>query len=226
MRNHYVTASKIIPLLNYLKNKIQLSRLNLKTPTAISLVNSLNESVSARFGQIESNSIMATSTILDPRFKKIHFNQAITYSNAINRIARWMKDMDHETIFNVVSDESHLEICENTDDDLWSFHDNLIKAKNFRTEPPRDEIPTDLKHYLNQPLLDRKADPIKYWLQYERIYPTLSSIAKKYLPIMATSVPSERVFSRAGNILTDHRNSLSSEHLQQLLFLNSLSMKE
>lgn len=89
-----------------------------------------------------------------------------------------------------------------------------------------DEIPADLKHYLNQPLLDRKADPINYWFQYETIYPNLSTIAKKYLAIVTTSVPTERVFSKAGNILSEHRNRLIPEHLQQLWFLNSLSMKE
>lgn len=51
-------------------------------------------------------------------------------------------------------------------------------------------------------------------------YTTLSVIAEKYLTIVEMSVPSERLFSRAGNILTDSRNRLSADHLQELLFLN------
>lgn len=88
-------------------------------------------------------------------------------------------------------------------------------------------MPTDLRHYLHQPLAKLKENPMFYWSkQYTKIYPTLSKVARKYLPVVATSVPSERLFSRVGNILTKDRNRLSSDHLQHLLFLNSLTAKE
>lgn len=105
---------------------MQSLRNNIKTYTAITLVDRLNDSLMSRFSQIENNSIMTTLTILDPRFKKIHFNQAISYSNAVNRIARWMREVDHEIAD--VLDESRVEEAEETDDnDLRSFHDNLMK---------------------------------------------------------------------------------------------------
>jgi len=63
-------------------------------------------------------------------------------------------------------------------------------------------------------------------LKLTSVYPTLSIIARKYLAVVGTSVPSERLFLRAGNILTDSRNRLSPNHLQELLFLNSLSVKD
>ncbi|EZA61391.1 hypothetical protein X777_12298, partial [Ooceraea biroi] len=75
----FVTASKIIPLINCLKNKIEKLRGSIKTQTALSLVDHLQNSISMRFGQIENNYIMATSTTLDPRFKKLHFNQPLAY---------------------------------------------------------------------------------------------------------------------------------------------------
>lgn len=84
----FVTASKIIPLINCLKNKNQKLHESLKTQTALSLVDRLQNSISMRFGQIENNAIMAASTILDPRFKELHFNQPLAYSQAIGRIGR------------------------------------------------------------------------------------------------------------------------------------------
>lgn len=64
---------------------------------------------------------------------------------------------------------------------------------------------------------------LKYWLT--NIHFRLTNIALKYLCIIATSVPSER-FSRAGNIIIESRNRLTGNNLQQLLFLNFLSVED
>lgn len=47
----------------------------------------------------------------------------------------------------------------------------------------------------------------------------LSLLAKKSMTVQATSVASERVFSRGGCILTDLRSSLTNEHASQLIYL-------
>jgi len=44
-------------------------------------------------------------------------------------------------------------------------------------------------------------------------------MAKKYLCIPATSVPAERVFSTAGDVVTAQRSQLKSEHVDRLIFL-------
>ena len=78
-------------------------------------------------------------------------------------------------------------------------------------------MPTDLQHYLNQLLEKLKENPMYYWFnQYREIYPTLSIIARKFLPVVETSIPSKRFFSKAGNILTDNRTFTSP--LQKLFF--------
>ena len=46
-----------------------------------------------------------------------------------------------------------------------------------------------------------------------------SNVAKYYLCIHATSVPSERVFSTAGDIATAQRAALSGENVDILIFL-------
>jgi hypothetical protein len=54
------------------------------------------------------------------------------------------------------------------------------------------------------------------------MYTILSKVAIKYLVPVATSVPSERWFSKARLTLNKQRNRLTSKHLNQLLFLQSL----
>lgn len=51
------------------------------------------------------------------------------------------------------------------------------------------------------------------------VYPILSKIAFKYLSIVATSVLSEKLFSKTELTTNHQRNRLTSEHLNMLLSL-------
>ncbi len=54
----------------------------------------------------------------------------------------------------------------------------------------------------------------------------VAKVARAFLAVPATSVPSEQVFSKARQIITDRRNSLKPEHAEQLVFLcHNLHMK-
>jgi len=60
------------------------------------------------------------------------------------------------------------------------------------------------------------------WENTKTIYPELYKLARKYLCISATSVPSERLFSKAGATVSQSRNRLLGSTLSKLLFLQSL----
>jgi len=50
-------------------------------------------------------------------------------------------------------------------------------------------------------------------------YNFLSTLAKRFLCVTATNVPSERLFSSAGNLLSERRSRLTPENVEKLLFL-------
>ena len=75
----------------------------------------------------------------------------------------------------------------------------------------------------------RKADSDKiiwtnilgWWQLNEGAYPTLASLAKKFLAIEATSAASERLFSTAGRVITRDRNRLDPNTVGQILYVKS-----
>lgn len=79
----------------------------------------------------------------------------------------------------------------------------------------REEI---LKYFGEQPL-PKSTDPLQWWKANEGNFPTLAVLAKSYLCVPATSTPSERLFSTAGNKVSKKRASLTPEHVDMLTFL-------
>jgi len=59
--------------------------------------------------------------------------------------------------------------------------------------------------YLQQKQIKLKDEPLKWWSVNEVTLPVLAQIARKHLSISAASVPSERLFSDAGNHISARR---------------------
>ena len=64
-------------------------------------------------------------------------------------------------------------------------------------------------------------DVLNWWSNHSIDFPVLSKIAKDYLSIQASSSPSERLFSGAGDMITDERNRLSPDSSRALICLKS-----
>lgn len=78
----------------------------------------------------------------------------------------------------------------------------------------------EFNQYIKCDVIERKADVLEWWLEHRVDFPNLAILARKYLAIPATEASSERLFSAAGNVLTDRRSKMSSDSLEQLVFLH------
>ena len=66
-------------------------------------------------------------------------------------------------------------------------------------------------------LLERQELP-KWWKAREHQLKYLSYVVKQVFYVTASSVPSERLFSSAGNLVNEKRSCLSPENVDCLLF--------
>ena len=74
--------------------------------------------------------------------------------------------------------------------------------------------------FTGPPPIAKKDHPLSWWRENEGRFPTLSTLARSLLCIPATSTPSERIFSAAGNICSQKRASLTRDHVDMLTFLS------
>merc|ERR1712121_107306 len=74
--------------------------------------------------------------------------------------------------------------------------------------------------FFNQESLDMDADPLEYWISNQGNFPHLYQVAIKAICAPATSVPSERLFSTAGDLICAKRARLNPQNVNKILFLN------
>ena len=152
------------------------------------------------------------ATFLDPRFK--HFKWATNGER--DKAKQLVKTLYDELKLNLRlpdgTEESEDRNSENDDGDF--FHDLEGNYAQTNTEE-EDEI----SRYVKLSDIRVKDDPLVWWLNNRDNFPTLIQLARKYLSIPTTSVPSERLFSDAGNYISAKRTRLAPELVNKVLFL-------
>ena len=97
--------------------------------------------------------------------------------------------------------------------------DDLICTGVQRIDP-LEKLRQELHRYKLEPPCGPEDDALKWWKTRVTTFPTLSRLATKYLAIPASSVPSERIFSLAGNLITKKRCRLTPASVNQMIFLH------
>ncbi|KYN06411.1 Zinc finger BED domain-containing protein 4, partial [Cyphomyrmex costatus] len=219
----YPTVSIIIPIIRCMKESLSNCIPTTNNVHRYNFKRNILSEIERRFHNIERYNTLVIATLLDPRFKKLHFRQPLNVSSAISRINILMQDLSKNTNSETISISSRDE--NNITQGLWSFHDNLA-ALPIATTSDDSGMHLELRQYLHQSVIPRHSNPLQYWQTLKAIYPILFKIAKQYLAVVATSVPAERLFSKAGLIKSDIRNRLKPSRLNSLLFLQSVEYED
>eukprot|EP00117_Sycon_ciliatum_P037803 scpid87563/ scgid28199/ len=81
------------------------------------------------------------------------------------------------------------------------------------------QMKKEVEAYFSETPAPSSTDPLQWWRLNECRFPHIAEIAKAVLCTPATSVPSERVFSAVGHIVSKRRAGFSEENVEALIFL-------
>ena len=85
-------------------------------------------------------------------------------------------------------------------------------------EEQPEEGGSEMKAYIKD-YTKSNTGPLEWWQKNEERYPKLSRAAKRIHSIPSTSTPSERIFSKAGFIISKTRSALLLSNANKLIFL-------
>ncbi|XP_011407706.1 PREDICTED: zinc finger BED domain-containing protein 4-like [Amphimedon queenslandica] len=213
----YISISIIIPLTKML---LKATSNGPNVPLRPLLVQELMR----RFSQVEQRYTMAVSTLLDPRFKKLAFADSAAVDQAIRRLKSEVIDLmsavpANDELRNDDDTESASAGPPPTEDSLWaSFDRKVCQASSHRTDSTDSFI--EVKRYFEAKVIARKDNPLLWWKENGHQFPHVMKVAKKYLAIPRSSVPSERLFSKAGELISQRRSQLKPKNVDMILFLN------
>lgn len=220
----FTTLSKVVPMISLLQETYSKPGVN-ESETTKMVRKVVADGLKDKFKGIETDQTYANATILDPRFKNLAFPTKSTGSLgvksakldavSIGHMSRDVSDSDSEIL--------ETEKDSNGTDELWGSFDAKMaqKPSTKSLDLVKESVDLEMRQYLSLPLADRKSCPLTWWKNNSKDFPLLFDCAQKYFCMPATSVPSERVFSNAGNIISKKRTLLAKDTANMLITLHS-----
>jgi len=142
------------------------------------------------------------AALLDPRLKELGF-----VSNSLRIRTQGQLRNAYQDMKILTNEDQEVE--------LRPISSNSLLARMFENNAIHiDEVAS----YLALPKIHHDECPLMWWKTNKTRFPILSKLAKKYLAVPATSTPSERLFSEAGNVMTIKRTQLAPNMLENLVF--------
>lgn len=172
-------------------------------------------------------------TLLNPFFKLNLFRKLNFSSQLIDEIReyfiliyrRYRIDYISSIDNTLITNESQITTSSSFDSSTISKTRDADDEKYLEAPSTTYKEFDEVEAYLNEAVLtkDSKEDISSYYYSNRIKRPILYTIARDYLAISTTSVPSESEFSKANNIVTQKRNKLLPDTIKKLAILKSLN---
>lgn len=105
------------------------------------------------------------------------------------------------------------------DDDSNEDDDEVIITNDEAPPCAEDQAHLEVEHFKAFHGQKLDANPLQFYREHQGKFPTITQLALKTLCIPGSSVPSERIFSLAGNTISQERVRIDPEKADMLIFL-------
>lgn len=189
----------------------------------------LREGLVTRLGNVEKSGTLSLCTFVDPRYKTSGFEDKTECGKTKKRVQDLVQQMIARKCPRVHEPEPSTSqpIAPTKGVSPWSILSEIISTNQpKKTGTPLSKAIQEVDLYLEEDMLPIHGPdgswncPLKWWRDHHQKYPHLSQLFKQYGHIVATSVPCERIFSKAGQLITERRTRLDHNKVAQIMFLN------
>ena len=194
-----VTASAVIPVLKHIKRKLAVDNAN-DTILATEVEEIIWSDLESRYMQTEASEILNLASFLDPRFKEQHLHDR---EDIIQQITD--QCLQYYLIVNKENESSTISSTPEVEEVNPAKRLKGLAAVLQHIAEENDDVHTgtpltllhkikkEITSYLEYPSLEPDANPLEWWKLENGRFPNLGYLAKKYLCICGTSVPSKRI---------------------------------
>ncbi|XP_041109696.1 E3 SUMO-protein ligase ZBED1-like [Polyodon spathula] len=159
-------------------------------------------------------------TFLDPRYKSLLFLKPSQREAVRAQVVSYMQsDGPPGQSRSLRSSAKRLKSDHSQSDMAFLLGEYYQDGDDSDSSPTPEE---ELGQYVLSKAVPTAVNPIAWWKENSTSFPAVAKLARKFLCIPATAVPSERVFSTAGDTLTKLRASLDPDTVSELIFVNKV----
>lgn len=223
------SVSKIIPIVRGLQDymhsseDMEIQQLYRTFP----LGRELQHQMTCRFQLMEGNFFLGAATMLDPRFKKVTFADHTNVKKIEDRLITRLREIQ-ESPMSATNTQEHPLSSEFSQTatgkprkTIWAKFDAKVeKISLVSSAQSSTGSHIEMRRYMEESLIPREENPLDWWKKHATLFPNLQEEAKRFLCSPASSVPSERLFSKAGELVSHRRSCLKDTHVDMILFLN------
>uniref|UniRef100_A0A182N889 BED-type domain-containing protein n=1 Tax=Anopheles dirus TaxID=7168 RepID=A0A182N889_9DIPT len=172
-------------------------------PEVTNLISLLVEGLKQRLDVYRNDPLISKSMFLDPRIKIAGFQKdskhyAETFESVVREMAQFQKQQ---------YEPAKTEPFKSSSDAIFLYGD-LHCEETEDTNMNRQLTENEIRLYLKTSTLKIEQDPLHWWKVNREKFPTLYLLAMKNLCTPGTSVPCERMFTKAGHMFTEKRSKL------------------
>ena len=218
----WVTISTLRPLLHKLLH-VHLVGKSTDSKIESALKNTMRSDLQNRYVD-DALVFLTKAAFLDPRFRMLGFLDSSEREDVISRLKEEAITLAESVI---VQDESD-DVPQTSrgiqrikgEHKLMELLGDVVQGSTedqHLTITPFQKASLEISRYNGEATTE--LNPLSWWKENLHRYPILSRLARKYLCIPATSVPTERAFSSAGNIVSAKRSCLQPDSVEMLVFL-------